>query len=184
MESRGASGCRRGQRSRGRRMGAARRKSSCCPQSGWRVGCLSPVRLCEPLVSIAEELPARLGSRGRGCRADGLGRARALGAGCRDDCWGPTVVGLYAAEPAALVLYAALGSSRQLITGPSAAAAALSAAIVGNAVAGQRGAVPYDNGCARNLRRARRVDRWLCASGFWRALFPNPCSRGSLSACR
>ncbi len=47
----------------------------------------------------------------------------------------PPVVGLYTA-PAALVLYAALGSSRQLITGPSAAAAALSAAIVGNAVAG------------------------------------------------
>ena len=45
------------------------------------------------------------------------------------------VVGLYAA-PAALILYAALGSSRQLITGPSAAAAALSAAVVGNAVAG------------------------------------------------
>ena len=45
------------------------------------------------------------------------------------------VVGLYAA-PAALVLYAALGSSRQLITGPSAAVAALSAAVVGNAVAG------------------------------------------------
>ncbi len=50
----------------------------------------------------------------------------------------PPVVGLYAA-PAALVLYAALGSSRQLITGPSAAAAALSAAIVGNAVAGSGG---------------------------------------------
>ena len=45
------------------------------------------------------------------------------------------VVGLYAA-PAGLILYAALGSSRQLITGPSAAAAALSAAVVGNAVAG------------------------------------------------
>ena len=47
----------------------------------------------------------------------------------------PPVVGLYAA-PAALILYAAFGSSRQLITGPSAAAAALSAAVVGNAVAG------------------------------------------------
>ncbi len=47
----------------------------------------------------------------------------------------PPVVGLYTA-PAALILYAALGSSRLLITGPSAAAAALSAAIVGNAVAG------------------------------------------------
>ena len=50
----------------------------------------------------------------------------------------PPVVGLYAA-PAALILYAALGSSRQLITGPSAAAAALSAAVVGNAVAGNGG---------------------------------------------
>jgi sulfate permease, SulP family len=50
----------------------------------------------------------------------------------------PPVVGLYAA-PAALVLYAALGSSRQLITGPSAAAAALSAAIVGNTVSGSGG---------------------------------------------
>ncbi len=48
------------------------------------------------------------------------------------------VVGLYAV-PAALVLYAALGSSRQLIIGPSAASAALSAAIVGNAVAGNAG---------------------------------------------
>ena len=45
----------------------------------------------------------------------------------------PPVVGLYTA-PAALILYAALGSSRLLITGPSAAAAALSAAIVGNSV--------------------------------------------------
>ena len=40
------------------------------------------------------------------------------------------VVGLYAA-PGALILYAALGSSRQLIVGPMAAAALLSAATVG-----------------------------------------------------
>ena len=40
------------------------------------------------------------------------------------------VVGLYAAVPA-LVLYALLGSSRQLIVGPMAATAALSAAVVG-----------------------------------------------------
>src|SRR5580693_10660002 len=39
------------------------------------------------------------------------------------------VVGLYAA-PGALILYAALGSSRHLITGPMAATAALSAATV------------------------------------------------------
>jgi SulP family sulfate permease len=39
------------------------------------------------------------------------------------------VIGLYAA-PGALILYAAFGSSRQLVTGPGAASAALSAAIV------------------------------------------------------
>lgn len=42
----------------------------------------------------------------------------------------PPVVGLYAAAPA-LVLYAILGSSRQLMVGPMAATAALSASIVG-----------------------------------------------------
>jgi SulP family sulfate permease len=45
------------------------------------------------------------------------------------------VVGLYAA-PGALLLYAALGSSRQLVTGPMAATAALSAATVGDLVTG------------------------------------------------
>src|SRR6516164_5964079 len=41
------------------------------------------------------------------------------------------VVGLYAA-PGALILYAAFGSSRHLVTGPMAATAALSAAAVAN----------------------------------------------------
>ena len=41
------------------------------------------------------------------------------------------VVGLYAA-PGALLLYTAFGSSRQLVTGPASASAALSAAIVGD----------------------------------------------------
>ncbi|KES09140.1 sulfate transporter [Streptomyces toyocaensis] len=45
------------------------------------------------------------------------------------------VVGLYAA-PAALILYAAFGSSRHLVTGPMAATAALSAAIVGETAGG------------------------------------------------
>jgi sulfate permease, SulP family len=45
------------------------------------------------------------------------------------------VVGLYAA-PGALIFYAAFGSSRQLVTGPGAATAALSAAAVGNLAAG------------------------------------------------
>ncbi len=45
------------------------------------------------------------------------------------------VVGLYAA-PGALLLYAALGSSRHLVTGPMSATAALSAATVGDLVSG------------------------------------------------
>ena len=45
------------------------------------------------------------------------------------------VVGLYAA-PGALILYAALGSSRHLVTGPMAATAALSAAAVGDLATG------------------------------------------------
>src|SRR6476660_1831771 len=44
------------------------------------------------------------------------------------------VVGLYAA-PGALILYAAFGSSRHLVTGPMAATAALSAAAVANLAA-------------------------------------------------
>ena len=49
------------------------------------------------------------------------------------------IVGLYAA-PGALIIYAALGSSRHLVNGANAAAAALSAAIVGGVVAGDSGA--------------------------------------------
>ncbi|HTS72655.1 MAG TPA: SulP family inorganic anion transporter, partial [Gaiellaceae bacterium] len=49
------------------------------------------------------------------------------------------VVGLYAV-PGALILYAAFGSSRQLVTGPGAASAALSAAAVGSIAAGGSGA--------------------------------------------
>ncbi|MEU5716974.1 SulP family inorganic anion transporter [Streptomyces sp. NPDC020403] len=45
------------------------------------------------------------------------------------------MVGLYAA-PAALLLYAALGSSRHLVVGPMAATAALSAAVVGGVAGG------------------------------------------------
>ena len=45
------------------------------------------------------------------------------------------VIGLYAA-PGALILYAALGSSRHLVVGPMAATAALSAAAVGELAAG------------------------------------------------
>ena len=51
------------------------------------------------------------------------------------------VVGLYAA-PGALVLYAALGSSRVLVVGPMAATAALSAATVADIVAPAAAASP------------------------------------------
>ncbi len=53
------------------------------------------------------------------------------------------VVGLYAAPPA-LILYAAFGSSRHLITGPMAATAALSAAAVADLVTGGASADPED----------------------------------------
>ncbi|HRV59266.1 MAG: SulP family inorganic anion transporter [Solirubrobacterales bacterium] len=49
------------------------------------------------------------------------------------------IVGLYAA-PGALLIYAALGSSRRLVTGADAATAALSAAIVGGIVTGDSSA--------------------------------------------
>ena len=51
------------------------------------------------------------------------------------------VVGLYAA-PGALIFYAAFGSSRHLVVGPMAATAALSAAAVGQLVAGKSGLFP------------------------------------------
>jgi len=51
------------------------------------------------------------------------------------------VAGLYAA-PGALIGYAAFGSSRQLVTGPMAATAALSAAAVGQVAAGKSGVFP------------------------------------------
>ncbi|MYR08171.1 STAS domain-containing protein [Gordonia sp. SID5947] len=50
----------------------------------------------------------------------------------------PTVVGLYAAVPA-LILYAAVGSSRHLVVGPMAATAALSAAIIAPLAGGDTG---------------------------------------------
>lgn len=54
----------------------------------------------------------------------------------------PPVVGLYAAVPA-LILYAALGSSRLLIAGPMSATAALSAATVAEHVGSGEGAFPF-----------------------------------------
>src|SRR5204862_1088798 len=52
------------------------------------------------------------------------------------------VVGLYAA-PGALILYAAFGSSRQLVVGPMSATAALSASAVADVATGGAGSKDY-----------------------------------------
>ena len=59
----------------------------------------------------------------------------------------PPVVGLYAA-PAALVLYAALGSSRHLVVGPMSATAALSGVVVGGLARGPGRAAALTAGLA------------------------------------
>ena len=59
----------------------------------------------------------------------------------------PPVVGLYAA-PAALILYALLGSSRQLVVGPMSSTALLSAAVVGGLAAGSADVVALTAGLA------------------------------------
>ena len=93
------------------------------------------------------------------------------------------VVGLYAA-PGALLLYAALGSSRHLVTGPMAATAALSAATVGELVA------QGDRGFAASPPRSRsrpassRCSPGSCGSASSRASSPSRCSRASSSASR
>ena len=95
------------------------------------------------------------------------------------------VVGLYAA-PGALILYAAFGSSRHLVTGPMAATAALSAAAVGDLAAGGADAfvAAHDRRSAlvAGIAGARRRAR--CGSASSRASSPSPCSRASSSASR
>ena len=79
------------------------------------------------------------------------------------------VVGLYAA-PGALILYAALGSSRQLVTGPMAATAALSAATVAELVplGSDRFAAMTAGACDHD--RAGRPDRRRAAAWLPREL--------------
>ncbi|MFL1430705.1 MULTISPECIES: SulP family inorganic anion transporter [unclassified Nocardiopsis] len=57
------------------------------------------------------------------------------------------IVGLYAA-PAALILYALIGSSRQLVVGPMSSTALLSAAVVGSLASGADEVVAYTAGLA------------------------------------
>ena len=94
------------------------------------------------------------------------------------------VVGLYAA-PGALLLYAALGSSRHLVTGPMAATAALSAAVVGDVVAGDADEFPQ-----LHRRAGARASAWrlwrpgCCGSASSPASSPSRCSRASSSVWR
>jgi sulfate permease, SulP family len=90
------------------------------------------------------------------------------------------VVGLYAA-PAALLLYAAFGSSRHLVTGPMSATAALSAAAVAQLATQGSGrfvqltmALAITTGVAAVLAGLLRL-------GSWPASSPSPFSRGSSS---
>jgi MFS superfamily sulfate permease-like transporter len=92
------------------------------------------------------------------------------------------VVGLYAA-PGALILYAALGSSRHHVTGPMSATAALSAATVADLVArsddqfaAMTTALAITTGLAALLAS--------CDSASWPASSPRRSSRASSSAWR
>ena len=68
----------------------------------------------------------------------------------------PPVVGLYASI-LPLVVYAVLGTSRQLIVNPDAAVCAMVAAIVAPLAAGTRRLYIDAGGLARRLRRRRRA---------------------------
>ena len=83
------------------------------------------------------------------------------------------VVGLYAA-PGALILYAAFGSSRHLVTGPMAATAALSAAAVGDLAARRlRRVPPAHDHARRSSSGSRRWSPGCCGSGSSRASSPS-----------
>ena len=88
------------------------------------------------------------------------------------------VVGLYAA-PAALVLYAAFGSSRHLVTGPMAATAALSAAAVADlspAGANEFAALTVTLALTVGVARARR--RASLRLGFLASFISEPVLKG------
>ena len=87
----------------------------------------------------------------------------------------PPVVGLWAA-PAALVLYAALGSSRHLVVGPMSATAALSGVVVGGSQ-GIRGARPHYRG-TRPGHRPHTIAAGLLRLGFLAGFVSQPVLKG------
>lgn len=89
----------------------------------------------------------------------------------------PPVVGLYAAVPA-LVLYAALGSSRHLVVGPMSATAALSAGIVGTfAAAGGKDYVALTTALAL-VTGALALVAGLLRLGFLASFISEPVLKG------
>src|SRR5215216_1556173 len=88
------------------------------------------------------------------------------------------VVGLYAA-PGALLLYAAFGSSRHLVTGPMSATVALSVAAVAElATSGSNQFVRLTTALAITTGVLALL-AGLLAWGSWPASSPSPCSRAS-----
>src|SRR3954469_21487994 len=90
------------------------------------------------------------------------------------------VIGLYAA-PGALILYAALGSSRYLVTGPMAATAALSAATVADLVRSATTGSPHSPPAWHSPPDSWRRSPGCCGSASWRTSSASPCSRASSS---
>ncbi|MGH3584676.1 MAG: SulP family inorganic anion transporter, partial [Mycobacterium sp.] len=87
------------------------------------------------------------------------------------------VVGLYAA-PGALLLYAALGSSRHLVTGPMSATAALSAATVADAVTGDAGAFAAATAALAICAGAVALIAGLLRLGFLASFISEPVIKG------
>lgn len=87
------------------------------------------------------------------------------------------VVGLYAA-PGALLLYAALGSSRHLVTGPMSATAALSAATVADVVTGDAGAFATATAALAICTGAAALISGLLRLGFLAAFISEPVIKG------
>jgi high affinity sulfate transporter 1 len=87
------------------------------------------------------------------------------------------VVGLYAA-PGALLLYAALGSSRHLVTGPMSATAALSAATVADVVAGSSHAFPAMTAALAITTGAAALVAGVLRLGFLASFISEPVIKG------
>jgi sulfate permease, SulP family len=87
------------------------------------------------------------------------------------------VVGLYAA-PGALLLYAALGSSRHLVTGPMSATAALSAATVADLVTGDAGAFATATAALAICTGTAALIAGLLRLGFLASFISEPVIKG------